>query len=134
MKMNRGLLGSPLLLVACASPADVESLHATEQAKYQTDLASAQEWNTHVLGIPASGWLAIILTGCVLTFILLILIGVWVYNARESRADNRMTEKRLEADVWKALAAKPSCSMCGYTLTPEALTTEEVKREVRRNA
>lgn len=131
--MSRILLGSPLLLGACASPADVESLHATEQAKYQTDLASAQEWNTHVLGIPASGWLAIILAGSALTFILLICAGTWVYHVQQRRAEERTNARRGENEVRKAIASKPTCGMCGFTLTSKEIE-EEVEREVRRNA
>lgn len=114
--MRRAALGLPVLLVACSSPADIQTAHQAEEARYQDLLASANEWNTHVLGIPASGWLAIILVGSLMVFALLVLGGVWAYHRQTDRAADRMTVRRLDAEVRKAVAARETCAMCGYTL------------------
>lgn len=118
---SAAMVGVMLLVAGCSSPADVEQLHQQEMAKYQGTLASAQEWNTHTFGIPASGWLAIIITSIVMGFILLILIGCWVYNTQDRRAEDRMITRKLDAEVRRAIAGKPTCGMCGYTLTPASV-------------
>lgn len=112
--------GVLVLVAGCATPADVERLHATEQAKYQTDLAEAQEWNVHTLGIPASGWLAIILGCAALAFILLICAGVWIYRVQERRAEYQLDADKRRSELERVRAAKPACQVCGHNPSLEA--------------
>lgn len=118
------VLTAPLLLTGCASPADVEQRHAVDMAQYQKDIATANEWNTHVLGIPSSGWLAIIIVGIVFGFILLICAGVWTWNVFERRADDRLKVAAMNSEVRKAIAARATCGVCGYVMTPKAVEDE----------
>jgi hypothetical protein len=111
----------PLILVGCASPSDIQNMHDAEVLKYQSDLSAAQQWDTHTLGIPASGWLAIIVVACLMGFVLIILAGTWGYQWQQRRATHRMMQYKEDAAVKRAIAAKPTCGMCGYTLTPIAL-------------
>lgn len=101
---------TPLLLAACAGPVDVEASYARElgtaqevlyqaqegvsaaERDYVTDLASAREWNVHVFGIPASGWVAILIFASILLFIGLIFLSLW---ARESLEDRRRKASAL---------------------------------------
>ena len=95
---------APLSLAACSSPSDVEAsyprkLGLAQEALFQAeagvaaveraqaeDLARAREWDVHVLGIPASGWVAILIFASILAFIGLIVLGAWF---REVSADRR---------------------------------------------
>lgn len=120
----------PVILVGCASPSDIQNLHDAEILKYQSDLSAAQQWGTHTLGIPASGWMAIIITSIVLGCILLVCAGVWAYNVQERRASNAMVSKRMYSEERKAIAARPTCGMCGYTLTPTGIA-EEMSKNAR---
>jgi uncharacterized protein HemY len=118
-----------LLLAGCSSPADVERLHAEEMSKYQRDIETAQEWNTHVLGIPASGWLAIVILSILLAAVLLICAGVWAYGVQERRArDRRLRAEGLFA-LEQARIERGRCQVCGAD--PEIATSVQ-KAERKR--
>lgn len=109
-----------LLLAGCSSPADVERLHAEAETKYHDDIVFAQEWNTHVLGIPASGWMAILSLSILLTFVLLICAGVWVYNVQERRAVHRRAREQDEHALNRVRIERGDCQVCGSN--PEIAT------------
>jgi hypothetical protein len=132
------------LASACttSSPADVEARlefareeHASAaveaddelrraEATYREDLAQAELWDQHVLGIPAAGWVPILIG------FLVVLTGImiWViWLVSEARADRRrrqqdVDEKRVEAEQVVAVerertrqkvAERGACTTCG---------------------
>lgn len=108
-----GALALLVLAVGCSSPADVEKRHAAVQAKYEADLAYAQEWNNHVLGIPASGWLTIIIFGSLLATGLLVAAGVWTYRTLERRANHRHQLAVEQQKTRRAELERGRCTVCG---------------------
>jgi uncharacterized membrane protein len=108
------LLVIPLVFLAgCSSPADVEKTHRDAESIYQQDLARAQEWNTHVLGIPSSGWLTILILSILSLLTLVILAGVWAYRVQERRASDRRTRMLAENELNKELLRRGNCWQCG---------------------
>ena len=121
---------SPLLLAGCASPGDVEVYYAGRrianeqvvtrtEVEYHNALATANEWNHHVLGIPASGWLAILIIGIIGVVILAICGGTALYHLREQKIRcqanvdveiERTKQRQIEADAkqWDFINRKPS--------------------------
>lgn len=115
-----------LVMAACASPADVTANHEREirgyqdalrdaGANYRDDLANAREWNDHFMGVPAAGWIPILIFACVLAAILLGFGGYRVFNAF---ADRRQKQYGLEVEREKTLRARVergACPVCGTT-------------------
>jgi heme/copper-type cytochrome/quinol oxidase subunit 2 len=118
-----------IALSGCSSPADVEKIHRDAESVYQKNLARAEEWNTHVLGIPSSGWLAIVILSICLGVVLLILLGVWRYNVQERRAADRRSEKNRQFELDKALVDRGNCHMCGADPSVAANVKKSVEKE-----
>ena len=143
----------PLLAVACASPADVQADHDRtlrgyqdtireaqgnvrhENVRFRGDMATAEDWNHHWLGIPAAGWVAII---CVTAFVLMIVLTLCFVLTHERRVVRRRREydlalererteqKRL--DVLEDRVQRGNCQVCGGAPVPDSVI-EEVNRD-----
>ncbi len=100
-------------LTACSGPADVERRYREELARYDADMATAIEWNNHTLGIPASGWLVIVIVAVLVAGTLLVLAGVWTYRVVERRAANRHAIDKARHDVEKTRIERGRCTVCG---------------------
>lgn len=116
------VVAAALLLVflsGCASPGDVEQRHADELYKYHQDIATANEWNTHVLGIPASGWLAIILFAIIFGVGLLGYFGYLTYGVLEDRRRNKHAMQLKIADTQRIALQRGNCPVCGHVPSAE---------------
>lgn len=113
-------LGVALAASGCASPGDVQGQYDSardsfESARetYDADMAYANMWNEHVLGIPAAGWVAITIVGAVMVTVLL---GVGIYFWGRALGDRRRKAHELalerEKTVRKATERGP-CPGCG---------------------
>jgi hypothetical protein len=141
-KLARKIVGmasvAPLFaLAACSSPADVTADHEravrghqewlrSADATYRDDLAFAEEWNDHFMGIPAAGWVPILVFACLLATILLVVAGISVYTTFE---DKRHKAHDLALDHEKTLrvaAERGGCHMCGAL--PVTIADEKNKR------
>jgi hypothetical protein len=116
-----GLVLLPLTLAACASPGDVEASHARAlgeaqeklaqaqqgvdnvQRGYESDLASAKEWDVHMFGIPASGWMVLLIIGAVLAAVLL---GWGIYLVRQAGDQRRILVNNREKRAHELALAK----------------------------
>jgi hypothetical protein len=103
-------VGLLLTLAGCASPGDVAATRDAAIRKADQDYASgidrAVEWNSHALGIPASGWVAILVS---VGLVLVVTVGVVGWKWISSRHERDMTRLR-----------RPRCETCGSeaALTP----------------
>lgn len=127
-------LGAALAASGCASPGDVQGQYDSardsfESARqtYDADMAYANMWNEHVLGIPAAGWVAIAIVGAVLAAVLL---GFLAWLAGRALAGRRRDAHELamarERTVQAATERGP-CPGCGLdvpTLTARVRATE----------
>lgn len=125
--MKRLLVLPLVFLAGCSSPADVERLHAVAETKYHDDIVFAQEWNTHVLGIPSSGWLAIIILSILSLLVLLICAGVWVYNVQERRARDRRLRDQGDFQLEQARVERGNCQVCGASAVSATSVSERDK-------
>lgn len=141
--MNRFCLLAPLLLAGCATPSEAahsndtlinqnEDAHAKLIADREHDIQSAIDWNHHVLGIPSSGWFAITAACVVLGFILLICIGVAVYNAREDAAKKRHSLRVEELRLRLAAIERGSCPVCQHSWVGDEDSATEVMKELKK--
>jgi hypothetical protein len=108
-----GSAGAAIGLSGCASPGDVQARYDTARTAYESDMATAREWDAHVLGIPAAGWVAILITGLVLLAALLATAGFFMHR---TRMDRRAREHELAMDrerTVRAAAERGSCPGCG---------------------
>lgn len=151
MRVSRLTLSvlSVLLLVGCASPADVRAEHEralssaqntvheaqdkirSENAAFPGDMATAERWNTHVLGIPAAGWVAIV---SIVGAILVIGLSVWATFAVEARRQRRRLEYDLEVErtrterkrveAARVVAERGNCQVCGAAPVDEQTLKE----------
>lgn len=115
-----GGFGALMGMTGCASPGDVQESYNSARGTYETakrtydsDMAFANEWNDHVLGIPAAGWLAITVVVSVLGLVLLMWLTWLVARAIDRRRDDRR-ELALERErtVRQATERGP-CPGCG---------------------
>jgi hypothetical protein len=83
------------------------------ETKYHNDIAQAQEWNTHVLGIPSSGWLTILILSILSLLTLVILAGVWAFRVQERRAVHRRAREQDEHALDRARVERGNCQVCG---------------------
>lgn len=67
------------------------------------DLAAAREWNVHVLGIPAGGWVAILVVAALVVGVLVVLFGLWL---RERGQEKRSHATRLAVEQEKTKQAE----------------------------
>jgi rubrerythrin len=146
-------LALPLLLAACATPADVRANHEraldgyentirealddmqAANREYVRSLEVAERWDTHWWGIPAGGWVAILITVGVL---LATVLGVWTYFADERRTIRRRREHELalerektEQRRLKALhqqVERGPCQVCGAAPVSDEVIAEVEKR------
>lgn len=116
-----------LVVSACASPHDVRTKHAEELANYRGDLARAEEWNNHVLGIPGSGWLGIIMLACVLGAFLLVLAGIEVAGALGDRRSKRHQLDLEREKTAQVTAERGACKTCGAPPTVDLRELREVE-------
>lgn len=143
-----------LLPTACASPGDVRAEHdrivqsarddvreaqetiRTENVRFPGDLATAEDWNHHWLGIPAAGWVTIsIFTAIGLTIALV----VWLVLASDARKLRRRREHELALErdrterqrlkVLDEQVRRGNCQVCGGVPVPDEVI-EDVKRRV----
>lgn len=117
----RWLLAAPLVLVGCSSPGDVEQRYARRMGEaqedliraqqgvddarrgYESDLASAREWDVHVLGIPASGWVFLLIVAGIVVSIL----AAWaIYQFRQTTDDRRVARDNREKRANQLLVEK----------------------------
>lgn len=120
---------------SCASPGDVERSQVAARASYEAkiadfddELAAAQEWNQHSLGIPASGWVAIFVISAILAAILLGVVIYYVSRGREQRRDNQH-RLDVEAEKTRQLSIKQGkCLMCGADQLDALKSNEERAR------
>lgn len=125
--MRRGALvlaaALPVLAAGCMSPAEVESKHADAQRTYRDDLAAAEEWNQHVLGVPASGWVAILIAAAIG---LTIVLAFGIVSLHDSFEDRRRKAHGLALEREKTrqeIAKRGPCATCG-TVPLRELTKE----------
>jgi hypothetical protein len=110
----------------------------SENARLPGDLVTANEWNSHWLGIPAAGWVLIfIITGVLVAIVL----GVWAYFYNERRhlqqrrahdlavERERTEQKRL--DALKERIERDNCQVCGAAPVPDTVIAEVEKRDAR---
>ena len=126
MKMSRRTLSTGaalalgLLVTSCASPADVQAGYENrkiEDAKmieddYHRALEHAQSWDHHVLGIPASGWLPIMIVALVFS---MIITGVLIYqhHARaQAVEENKLKIALRHEEVLRTLVERGDCPVC----------------------
>ena len=112
MKKASALL-SLLALTACSSPGDVQAQYDSLRDSYDSDMATAQEWNNHVLGIPASGWVPILILACLMVAILL---GTLIFYISQGRSEKRAHLHALNLkreETLKAQATRGPCLTCG---------------------
>lgn len=123
----------PLILVAvlatattaaCSSPGDVSAVYEQAQVTYREDMVTAQEWNNHVLGIPASGWLAILSVGGLIVSLLLIWTIVLVNDARLDRRRKRHELALRQEETRRLAATRGNCPGCGQ----DYLHADEMRR------
>lgn len=147
------LLLSSLPTAACASPADVQADHDRtirgyydsireaqdnvhdENARFRGDMATAQDWNHHMLGIPAAGWVAILISASVVFAIVTI---VWLVTAHDQRELRRKREhvlaleqqktRQRQLDVLAERVQRGNCQVCGAAPVPD-----DVLKEVTRD-
>jgi hypothetical protein len=110
----RAWFALPLLALAgCSTPSQVELQHAMDLAEkeqavaaaeraltevdrnYAEDLASANAWDVHYWGIPASGWVAV---GIVAVIALAVGLGFAVHWLKESMDARRRNNVTLEVE------------------------------------
>jgi type II secretory pathway pseudopilin PulG len=107
----------------------------TENARLPGDVAVAESWNNHWWGIPAGGWVAILIVASVG---LAVVLSVWAYfynvrrRLRQRRAhdlslERERTEQRRLAAL-KGQVERGNCQVCGAAPVPDEVI-EEVTRE-----
>jgi len=123
-RVTAGLTLAACTLVSCSSPGDVTADHERSvadlqrqlndaDATYHDKLATAQEWNQHVWGIPAAGWVTIL---SIVGVLVLALIGVIVYLVARAREERRNQRHQLALEHEKTLrvaAERGACPTCG---------------------
>lgn len=133
----------PLMLAGCASPGDVEASYSRElgiaqeelahaqqgvdaaRRNYESDLASAREWDVHVLGIPASGWVTLSIVGAVL---LAVLLGWGIYLLRSALQERRALLNNREQRAHQLAMAREKTRQAEFDsvmrYVPPPLSTE----------
>jgi hypothetical protein len=119
-----------LTVAGCSSPEGVERVHQQNEVMYHEDLATAREWDHHVMGIPSSGWVGIFVLAIVATVVLLVLGGIALYHIAE---DKRQNAHRLNAEKerTKQIALqRGACTCCGFNPAETELLSD-VKDRLR---
>lgn len=155
-KSRLALVPLLLALTACASPADVQADHDRTVRGYQDqirelqgnirhenqafagDVATAREWNQHFMGIPAAGWVAILILA---TIVVGIGVVVWMMLAHDSRDVRRQREHELALEREKTERARikaadevirrGNCQVCNAAPVPDTVIAEVEKRDAR---
>jgi hypothetical protein len=123
-RVAAGLTLAACALIGCSSPGDVTADHERSvadlqrqlndaDAVYHDKLAIAQEWNEHVWGIPAAGWVTIL---SIVGVLALALVGVIVYLVARAREERRNQRHQLALEREKTLRVATErgvCPTCG---------------------
>jgi hypothetical protein len=124
MKRLVWLLVLALVLAGCDGEPELAATRDAAirkaQNDYQNGLATAHDWNTYTMGIPAAGWLAIILTALVGLVILGCVVGYWWKEALTERRANRHRLAIAAADTERERIRRGACTICGAAAPSEA--------------
>lgn len=101
-------------LAGCATPAEVEARYGRLEAERDAAVAAARAWDTHTLGIPASGWVVIIILAVLIVGALAAGAMVWGHHAMVARHKARAAAAANDHAVRLQLARRPTCPVCAH--------------------
>lgn len=124
MKRAAALVALALALVACDSEPELAATRDAAIRKANNDYAqgliTARDWGTYTMGIPAAGWLAIIIVAIVGFVILACVIGYWWKEALSDRRTNRQRLAVTQVETERERIRRGACLICGAAAPGEA--------------